>query len=313
MSFEKKRVLDGTDDSDAKRPKLSESHGSGLVLPLVPTIESGNLGSTGKMNVDTKSASNSKSGGALSPVDPDKMADALYGTGVELREEEALLNRDSERRRPLNLGYNRQEVTTAPLINLAQALGYVKQGLLGVGLRLPPGQDKEFADFLAIACEEWVTPILKDVVMYSRHRRRNIRNNNSSRSEIAKALRDQSVKQKEVEEKRAHKKAQMGLDTQDGDKKKPKAEEISHRAANATAALMTSGRTKTYSWMTGGSGPAKSSGGGGNDTSNGGSGARFREARQEEVFSVRDLVRSLENRRRGVDKTLMKCYAKLKD
>lgn len=286
---------------------------------------------------------------------------------MELKEEEALLHKQSEKHRNKLLGTGggsgsgggsgntgsgsggaggtggsgnqakdgssdknkRVETPMAPLIVRSQVFGYAKQQANAHGLKIPQGQEKEFADFLSVACEEMLSPILNDMVMYSRHRRRTIKSSNSTRSEISKALRDQAVKQKELEEKRLNKKIQLGIEVADG-KNKPKAEELSHRAANATAAMMTSGRTKTYSWMTGGGGAGgggSSSLGSGFSSSMSGSsslsgsrgsdkdskGVRYREARQEEVFSVRDFVKALENRRRGADKTLVKSYAKLKD
>lgn len=45
----------------------------------------------------------------------------------------------------------------------------------------------------------------------------------------------------------------------------------------------------------------------------GDNGIRFREAREEPGIAVRDLLKSLETRRMGVDKTIVKGYAKLKD
>lgn len=237
------------------------------------------------------------------------------------------------------------EISLAPLINKSQVIAYLKEKLPNYdNLKVKVTDEKNFAEFLSVACEEWMTPILKDMVVYSRHRRRPIRALSTSssstgtlRSEVAKSLRDIAIKQKELEEKREARKKEWGIGANATDKFNSNAssnggtsasgtpsgsgsqisigklDEMNRRQANATASLMTSGRSKTYSWMTGGSSVGfKSSG-----TLGGGSGAdgkvRYREARQEEIFAVRDLVKALEKKRKGVDKTLSKGYGKLKD
>lgn len=222
----------------------------------------------------------------LSPTDPDKVADALYGTGVDLKEEELLL-----RDQPTFSSYY-SHTQLAPMAIKSQILGYAAARLAQQGMA--PGT--AVGDYLTAAVEEMLVPILREMVAVLRHRRRPIRK--EGKLEVARALREIAARQKEAETKRSQKKVDLGLSEGEA----PKAEELSHRAANQTAAMMTAGRLKTYSWMQGGGGRVAR-----------GDDVRYREARQEDLFSVRDLVAVLEGRRRGVERTLVKGYSKLKD
>lgn len=119
-----------------------------------------------------------------------------------------------------------------------------------------------------------------------------------------------------------------GTDPGNGDPANGKAgaEETLHRAANATAAMMTMnpGRKK-YSWMT-----ANAGSGGGDDSkvasekdgkskqssiiaARGDNGLRFREIRSGNSVTMKDLLGALEDERMGTEKAVLKGYAKLKD
>lgn len=140
-----------------------------------------------------------------------------------------------------------------------------------------------------------------------------------------------------MEEKRVNKRVMLGLEksTKDASKNdengesKAGAEETLHRAANATAAMMTMnpGRKK-YSWMTssatagGGSDFGKSSGGSSKDSGKhqspiisvrGDNGLRFREIRSGNSIIMKDLLGAIEDEKMGTRNAVIKGYAKLKD
>lgn len=109
------------------------------------------------------------------------------------------------------------------------------------------------------------------------------------------------------------------------------AEETLHRAANATAAMMTMNLgKKKYSWMTSSNGSG--GGGGGADLGKSGNGAskdgrkespiisirgdnglRFREIRSGNSVVMKDLLEAIEDEKRGTRNAIVKGYAKLKD
>lgn len=209
-------------------------------------------------------------------------------------------------------------------------------------------------ELVLAACENWISTLSTKTLILSRHRRRGIptliegksngkRGNNSStpstqRSEISRELRNMAARQKEQEEKRVQKRIALGLEngaTGESENGKAGAEETLHRAANATATMMTMTGRKKYSWMTAGaSGGGRGGGSGassaGDDGSNrgdsegkakqssiiairGDNGLRYREIRTGKSVTMKDLLGALEDERMGVDKALIKGYAKLKD
>lgn len=280
------------------------------------------------------------------PDDPSKLNDALAAAGVDIQREEELLS-SNYNRSALSLHQqqlaNRQRQTYGPLNaflhpyhvalfmnKVARENGVVQNFMV----------DPEMLEFMSAACKEWLSNIITKTVALSRHRRRGIPalNRNgagkpktihpSQRSELSKELRNLALRQKELEERRVAKRLALGLEKSDEvapeTGNKAGAEETLHRAANATAAMMTMNPRKKYSWMTSGG----SSGGdeakltvskdGGPKqstliSSRGDNGLRFREIRTGNMITTKDLLGVLEEERMGTSKAVVKGYAKLKD
>lgn len=179
----------------------------------------------------------------------------------------------------------------------------------------PNPSDQNVLKLISFACEEWIKDILGTAIVLSRHRRRS---RNTVHSDVARALRGIAQKDKDTEYQRIAKKlTNQGPDTgKDGpeDKKAALSEDNLYKAANATALMMTSGKRK-YSWMTGGTAGGAAGGGAraipGTQRSD--SGVRFREAREEQGFVLRDLLGAMEEQRVGVERALQKGYAKLRN
>lgn len=291
--------------------------------------------------------SSSAGGSGLKPDDPSKLNDALAAAGVDIQREEELLASNSNRS-ALSLHQqqlaNRQRQTFGPLNaflhpyhvalfmnKVARENGVVQNFMI----------DPEMLEFMSAACKEWISNIVTKTVALSRHRRRGIpalnRSNGgkpktvhpSQRSEISKELRNMALRQKELEERRVLKRLTLGLEKSDEvapeTANKTGAEETLHRAANATAAMMTLNPSrKKYSWMTSGSGGggdevklSASKDGGPKQSSlistRGDNGLRFREIRTGNMITTKDLMGVLEEERMGTSKAVVKGYAKLKD
>lgn len=281
------------------------------------------------------------------PDDPSKLNDALAAAGVDIQREEELLlsnynrtalnlqqqqlaNRQRQAYGPLNAFLHPYHV--ALLMNkVARENGVVQNFMV----------DPEMLEFMSAACKEWLSNIVTKTVALSRHRRRGIPalNKNgagkpktihpSQRSETSKELRNLALRQKEAEERRVVKRLALGLEKSDEvapeTGNKAGAEETLHRAANATAAMMTlNSSRKKYSWMTSGaSAPgdaaklSSSKEGGPKQSSlistRGDNGLRFREIRTGNMITTKDLLGVLEEVRMGTSKAVVKGYAKLKD
>lgn len=240
--------------------------------------------------------------------DPDKLSDALLSAGVDLKAEEALLNStvNALPSRPQQQESNVPQgplIINTPFLDPRQVNWFMNKicnanGLKN-GFKSPQDLDASIINLMTFATEEWMKNILTNAVILSRHRRRSVKNR--KRSELSVALRDLNVKAKTQEDRRQERKKRNGMDKTDD---KEATEEIQHKATNATVAMMT-GKKKKYDWMSSGGSSSKNTGG---DVS-----TRFREAREEPGLVVRDLLNSLEKKRMGVEKTIAKGYAKLKD
>ncbi|KAJ8101674.1 transcription initiation factor TFIID component TAF4 family-domain-containing protein [Lipomyces tetrasporus] len=302
--------------------------------------------------------------------DPNDFSDALLSAGVDLREEEQLLSSSipirsqsfkaggagapggllgpiptltddellstfdmtpddtlhAHRRTPfLDLHVLRQVVATVALENDIHPPPFT------VPSTVTETKDNDALVLISLACQEWLSNILTSAIITSRYRRES-GNSMSNASEVAKALRQIAIKDKEAEDK--YKIAQAALEARsgaagvaDGSGKAHDSargahatEEVMHRAANATAAMMVSGGRKRYSWMTsGGSGSNSPSAGGAvgggskKDSTTGGHGIRLREAKEEQSVVMRDLLTVLEDERIGVQKVLTKGWTRLRD
>lgn len=206
-----------------------------------------------------------------------------------------------------------------PFLELARLQVILQTAAVELGLETngssSGGGDPNVLKLISFACEEWIKDILGTAIMLSRHRRRS---RNTVHSDTARALRGIAQKDKDAEFQRIAKKlANQGPETSKElaeDKKAAMSEDNQYKAANATALMMTSGKRK-YSWMTGGT-PGGNGGGGvraipGSQRTDGG--VRFREAREEQGFVLRDLLGAMEEQRVGVEKALQKGYSKLRN
>lgn len=261
--------------------------------------------------------------------DPLKLNDALAAAGVDIAKEEELLTLH----RPINNTSMAQQLSQ----RYRQLGGFlypyhVSQFMSRVardnGIVQNFSQETELLDLMSSACHHWLLTLITKTVLLSRHRRRGIPNINKkdkkaamlARLELSKELRNLAAKQKEQEEKRVTKRMLLGLEKSDGlDGAKAGADETLHRATNSTAALMTSARKK-YSWMTstGGASSAIAHDDGKSKQSSilsarGDNGLRFREIRAFNSITMKDFLAVIEDERMGVEKAIIKGYAKLKD
>lgn len=280
--------------------------------------------------------------------DPSKLNDALAAAGVDIQREEELLftnfsrgalnpyqqqlvNRQRQGYSQLNAFLHPYHVALA--MNRTARDNRVMQNFM---------VDPEMLDLMSCACKEWLSNIVTKTVALANHRRRNIPAFNqknkgsakqkphvaSQRSEVSKELRNLALRQKELEERRVVKRALLGLekssDVAPETGNKAGADETLHRAANATAAMMTMNPKKKYSWMTSGSGStAEDSASVGSKDSGakqsalisarGDNGLRYREIRTGNMITSKDLLLVLETERMGTSKAVIKGYARLKD
>lgn len=287
--------------------------------------------------------------------DPSKLNDALAAAGVDIQQEEELLmqqhlNRSSRFTSMQQPQRQTLRFSLTSLFNPYHVAAFMQKVSRENGVMQNFYQDTELLELMSASCENWLSNILTKTIVLSRHRRREIvalanarkdkkatgsgtGSNSAPRSELSRELRNIAVKQKEMEERRVTKRMALGLENNgsdpDGDAAngaKAGAEETLHRAANATAAMMTMnpGRKK-YSWMTanagsGGSEDGKAASekdGKGKQSSiiaaRGDNGLRFREIRSGNSVIMKDLLGALENERMGTEKAIVKGYAKLKD
>lgn len=321
-------------------PKRSFPMHTSMSSPMVPMAGSG-MGSSyaGTPNAHDKDKAE----------DPSKLNDALAAAGVDIQREEELLSTNYNRS-ALSLHQqqlaNRQRQTHGQLHaflhpyhialfmnRIARENGVIQNFMI----------DPEMLDLMSSACKEWLSDIVTKTVALAKHRRRGIPAFNpknkangkqkasppAQRSEVSKELRNLALRQKELEERRVAKRALLGLEKSDevapDSANKAGAEETLHRAANATAAMMTMNPSrKKYSWMTSGAGNTgdESKSNGNKDPSSkqsslisarGDNGLRFREIRTGNMISSKDLLGVLEDERVGTSKAVVKGYARLKD
>lgn len=291
-------------NNDVKTANISSNDPSGLVLPQATMSKP-----TDSNTFEDKALDDNEDDKGLTkptaPADPDKLSDALISAGIDVKAEEALLSeRSAKSKTDPNL--NKPIIKNTPFLDERQLAAFMHKVLQVNGFKNQNLEsDPQLLQLMTYACEDWMKGIVTSAVVLSRHRRRAIKNNRK-RSELSKALRDISVNQKAQEDRRQARKKDSGLDL---DSKGQDSDATQHIATNATVAMMTGKKSKKYSWMTGGSGGA-----GGSSAKTGSEGTiRFREAREESGIAVRDLLGALDGRRIGVEKAVVKGYAKLKD
>lgn len=305
-------------------------------------------------NINTAATSAAAAADKSKVEDPSKLNDALAAAGVDIQREEELLSSNYTR---LPLNPLQQQMIQRQRQGYGQSTPFLQPYHLAVFMNRVGREngmvqnfmlDTEMLEFMSSACKDWISNLVTKTVTISRHRRRGIpalASSNgpggagarqkvvpaSQRSEVSKDLRELALRQKALEERRVEKRALLGLErngevapetgAKDGN------DETLHRAANATAAMMTMnpGRKK-YSWMTsgaagGGAEDAKAAIGGKENgakqsvliLARGDNGLRFREIRTGNMITTKDLLSVLEDERMGVSKAIVKGYARLKD
>ncbi|GME84236.1 unnamed protein product [Ambrosiozyma monospora] len=279
-------------------PVMSTKNGTGTTGPVAALNKNLKL-------KETKSTSNltrrqSKPANKSSQQNPEELADAVAAAGVNIRaEEEALIS---------GLSVSKKQLEPNNFLKPQQLAWFMNRVMEEQGLKLMD-VDPELMNIMSVACENYMSNIVTDTIIMSRHRRVPLKTKHkqsvgSSKSEISKALRDIATKQKEREERRVKKRIALGLEEEKKD------EEIAeeHKQTNVTASLMMGGsKKKKYSWMQSGSSRSNSI------NARGDNGIRYREARQEPGIVLRDLMSAIENRRMGVRNTIVKGYSKMRD
>lgn len=280
--------------------------------------------------------------------DPDQYKDAIHAAGVDILREEELLTANYNRN-PVNLQQQQYANRQRQLYGLMNA--FLQPYHVGLFMNKTAREngvyqnfmaDPEMLEFMSAACKEWLSNIVTKTVILARHRRRGIpaltqaRGSQklklppAQRSDVSKELRNLALRHKEQEEARVSKRLALGVENKDDvapeTSNKAGAEETLHRAANATAAMMTGNSArKKYSWMKSGGGGAGDDGKQGGASKEGGpkqsaiissrgdNGLRYREIRTGNMVTTKDLLGVLEDERVGTSKAVIKGYAKLKD
>ncbi|VEU21206.1 DEKNAAC102161 [Brettanomyces naardenensis] len=240
--------------------------------------------------------------GTTGKSNPEELSDAVAAAGVNLRDEEEAMAAGS------GLSVSRRQLLPNHFLKPQQLAWFMTKAMEEQGMTAMEF-DRDLINLMSSACESYMTGLVADSVVMSRHRRRGSRTKHrqsaggSTKSEISRALKEIAVRQKVREEKRVARRVALGLEEE---KKDEQAEEQTQ--TNITASLMMSGsRKKRYSWMqTPASGNSPLS-------SRGDNGIRYREAREEPGIVMRDLLSAIEGRRMGVSEAIVKGYAKLRD
>ncbi|KAK6202745.1 transcription initiation factor TFIID subunit 4 [Scheffersomyces amazonensis] len=280
--------------------------------------------------------------------DPSRLNDAIVAAGVDIQQEEELLLQQQYRRDDVSKDLKQiiRSSKPPPFLNGYHLASFVTKVARENGVQQYFLQEAELLELVSAACETWLSNIIHKTIILARHRRRGIpalnpknkkpgsgsgsSNSSSSsvvRSELSKELRNLALRQKDLEERRVQKRIALGLEKNDidgngdGSDSKAGVEETLHRAANATAAMMSNTGRKKYSWMTSANGGATDASKGSDEKGKkssiisirGENGLRYREIRTGNSVTMKDLLGAIEGERMGTDKAIVKAYAKLKD
>lgn len=246
-------------------------------------------------------------------TDTSKLNDAIAAAGVDIQKEEELLKSYTT--------YNNHSyinrVKAKPFLEPYHVSSFMSKVAHANGIQQHFINDPDLLDLVSSACEQWISSILTKTIILSKHRRRN--KSVPLKSDLSKELKNLAQKQKDLEEKRVNKRILLGLEKNDQPEEvKHGAEETLHRAANATAAMMSSGKKK-YSWMNASSTPEtviKTVDKGKPSSiisSRGDNGLRLREIRPGDTVNMKDLLTAIEGERIGTTKAVVKGYAKLRE
>lgn len=286
-------------------------------------------------------------------TDPNKMQDVLLSAGVDIKQEEAILNSTVYNKQqqssyqlnnsnhngyshPLNNNLNNNIIVPPhpPFLHPDQVLDFMKKVTKEQFFQINSNLNyisnsninntarKDLDDVIHLissSCEHYIRDILTQTIIISRHRRSGVNWNNGQRSEIQTNLRSIALQMKKDEEKRLKKRITLGLEKENLDSNVDSQETL-HRASNVTATLR-AGTKKQYGWLKAASinkpisNSNKSLGKIANEIlARGEIGLKFKEAREEPGIVMRDLLFALENRHyQGVQNILSKGYSRIRD
>lgn len=263
------------------------------------------------------SAAQTAGGKSATQSDPNKMQDVLFSAGVDIREEEALLNSSVNASKTQTQVSNIEIPKHPPFLHPDQLSTFMRKICRTQSFSQTFSKNPEVLRIMSTACEMYIKDIIANSLAVSRHRRKAVRVNSGRRNEIAVVLRSIAIAQKKEEERRVKKRIALGLEKEDLENKMD-SEETLHRASNVTATLR-AGTKKQYGWLTSSTSKPATMGAKSHGmvaaavAARGDSGLRFREAREEPGIVMRDLLYALENRRNGVHNTISKGYARIRD
>lgn len=269
--------------------------------------------------------------------DPTKLNDALAAAGVDIHQEEELLTQqrlNRMRQNPMPAQYSYNQKLASHFLNPYHVATFMHRLAKENGVMQNFLQDVELLELMSGACEKWMSDMVTKTLMMSQHRQRSqpigkAKTTNSKTSDIHQELRNLARRHRELEERRVERRIALGLEKPDENGKdeagKAGADETLHKAANATAAMMTMnpGRKK-YSWMTSGNGASAGADTPTNDKDSqarrshllavrGENGIRLNNTRISQAVTMKDLLAAIEDERMGVDKAIVKGYSKLRD
>lgn len=255
--------------------------------------------------------------GSKTQSDPNKMSDVLFSAGVDIREEEALLNSSVNASKSHLQPTDVKILPHPPFLHPDQVNQFMKKVCKEQNFSQNFAKNPEILRMMSSACESYMRDVITNSLIISRHRRKAVKINSGRRSETSIALKSIAVNQKKEEERRVKKRIALGLEKEDLENKMD-SEETLHRASNVTAGLR-AGSKKQYGWLTSSTSKPTSLGGLSSGkvasavAARGDTGLRFREAREEPGIVMRDLLYALENRRNGVHNVISKGYARIRD
>lgn len=344
-NYNKKIKLEGNDNVQVES-KTSEESKSGLAVPKMDEKKKNNKKKETQTNtttiaatpsginkkkdvtplatppINTSGTNTSSSAQQKQKMDPNKMQDVLFSAGVDIREEEALLNSSINTSKTTQAQLQSTSVKVPkhpPFLHPDQVAMIMKRVARDQNFKNTNEllKNNDILNMMSTACETYMKDIITNALVISRHRRKAVQINAGRRSEVSIALRAIALQQKKDEERRVKKRIALGLEKEDYENKID-SEETLHRASNVTAGLR-AGSKKQYGWLTSSVGKptntgVKSTGRVASDISaRGENGLKYREAREEPGIVMRDLLNALENRRRGVHTVISKGYARIRD
>ncbi|GAV53021.1 hypothetical protein ZYGR_0AI03030 [Zygosaccharomyces rouxii] len=313
-----KNTMPSTDlqrsDSALSLPKKGEKKRG---KPPGKTAQSGGASAQQKGGASSSSTGAGPQSSKNSQSDPNKMSDVLFSAGVDIREEEALLNSSVNASKSHLQSTDVKIPPHPPFLHPDQVNQFMRRVCKEQNFSQNFAKNPEILRMMSSACESYMRDVITNSLIISRHRRKAVKINSGRRSETSVALKSIAMNQKKEEERRVKKRIALGLEKEDLENKMD-SEETLHRASNVTAGLR-AGSKKQYGWLTSSTNKPTSLGGLSSGkvasavAARGDTGLRFREAREEPGIVMRDLLYALENRRNGVHNVISKGYARIRD